>query len=59
MTMSARDDLPAHVADAPEARQRAWIEAYDSAVHQDGDDERARRIADEAMASVADPGAET
>ena len=57
--MSERDDLPAHVADAPEARQRAWIEAYDAAVYQDGDDKRARRIADEAMASVPEPGDET
>lgn len=44
--MTGRDDLPAHVRDAPEADQRAWIEAYDEELEDHGDEARARAAAD-------------
>jgi hypothetical protein len=47
--MSGRDDLPEHVAAASEEAQAAWIAAYDASIYQDGDEERARAAADEAM----------
>lgn len=50
--MSGRDDLPGHVAEAPEDVQRAWIEAYDTAVEDGGDDARAHRAANGAIGHV-------
>lgn len=47
--MSARDDLPGHVAAASDEVQRAWIEAYDVALEDHGDEARAHRAADEAI----------
>ena len=49
--MTARDDLPAHLRDAPDAVQSAWIEAYDEALERHGDEARAREAADAAAAA--------
>lgn len=54
-----RDDLPEHVAGASEEAQAAWIAAYDASIYQDGDEERARRAADEAMGATGGGPAET
>lgn len=51
--MTARDDLPPEVAASSEAAQRAWIEAYDVALEQHGDEQRARAAADGAWRGVA------
>ena len=57
--MTGRDDLPEHVAVASEEAQAAWIAAYDAAVYQDGDEDTARRAADEAMRAIGGGPAET
>ena len=57
--MSGRGDLPEHVAAASEEAQAAWIAAYDAAVYQDGDEERARAAADEAMRATGGGASET
>jgi hypothetical protein len=57
--MSERDDLPERVAAASEEAQAAWIAAYDAVIYQDGDEERARRAADEAMEATGGDAAET
>ncbi len=50
--MTGRDDLPAHVREASEAGQRAWIEAYDEELEDHGDEARARAAADAVLAEV-------
>jgi hypothetical protein len=54
-----RDDLPEHVAAATEEAQAAWIAAYDASIYADGDEERARRAADDAMRAAGGGSAET
>jgi cation transport regulator ChaB len=57
--MTARDDLPAEVAASSEAAQRAWIDAYDVAIEEHGDEKRARAAADAAWRSVVEGAAGT
>lgn len=50
--MTARPDLPAHVSAASQDAQRAWIETYDEALEDHGDEARAQSAADDALGAV-------
>ncbi|MET7903296.1 ChaB family protein [Streptomyces sp. NPDC005336] len=43
--MPGREELPSTLERSPEAAQRTWIKAHDSAVDQYGEGERAHRVA--------------